>query len=72
MGISPVVLFGLLVPVLPSEKATSSEAHNGITINITGYQWWWRVEYLHPDPQPGASLPPMSSTSRSAVPLLSC
>ena len=23
----------------------------GLTIKVTGYQWWWRVEYVHPEPQ---------------------
>ena len=23
---------------------------NGSIVNVTGYQWWWRVEYVHPEP----------------------
>jgi cytochrome c oxidase subunit 2 len=51
VALSTLVLFGLLVASVAVGKVASSEAHNGITINITGYQWWWRAEYLHPEPQ---------------------
>jgi cytochrome c oxidase subunit 2 len=49
VGISTVILFGLLVSSVMVGKATSDlSASNGITVRVTGYQWWWRFEYLHP------------------------
>jgi cytochrome c oxidase subunit II len=51
VGISTVILFGLLVSSVMVGKATSDlSASNGITVRVTGYQWWWRFEYLHPTP----------------------
>jgi cytochrome c oxidase subunit 2 len=48
---STVVLFGLLIASVAVGKATSDlDPRNGLTINVTGYQWWWRVEYVHPQP----------------------
>ena len=47
-----MILFGLLIASVAVGKATSDlDARNGLTINVTGYQWWWRVEYVHPEPQ---------------------
>jgi cytochrome c oxidase subunit 2 len=51
VAVSTVILFGLLVASVAVGKATSDlDARNGLTINVTGYQWWWRVEYVHPEP----------------------
>jgi cytochrome c oxidase subunit 2 len=51
IGISTVILFGLLVASIMVGKSTSDlSAVNGITIRVTGNQWWWRLEYLHPTP----------------------
>jgi cytochrome c oxidase subunit II len=52
VALTTVILFGLLVSSVAVGKATSDlDPRNGLTINVTGYQWWWRVEYVHPDPQ---------------------
>jgi cytochrome c oxidase subunit 2 len=51
VGISTLILFGLLIASIVVGKATSDlSASNGITVRVTGYQWWWRFEYLHPTP----------------------
>jgi cytochrome c oxidase subunit II len=52
VAVSTVILFGLLAASVAVGKATSDlDPRNGITVKVTGYQWWWRVEYVHPDPQ---------------------
>ena len=48
---STVIFFGLLIASVAVGKATSDlDARNGLIVNVTGYQWWWRVEYVHPEP----------------------
>lgn len=46
-GVLPVVaLSALLVwtlPLMPDQRVTGDD---GLTIRVTGTQWWWRVEYL--------------------------
>jgi cytochrome c oxidase subunit 2 len=52
IAVSTVILFGLLISSVAVGKATSDlDPRNGLTLKITGFQWWWRVEYVHPDPQ---------------------
>ena len=52
VAVSTVILFGLLAASVAVGKATSDlDPRNGITVKVTGYQWWWRVEYVHPDPR---------------------
>lgn len=52
VAVSTVILFGLLAASVAVGKATSDlDPRNGITVKVTGYQWWWRVEYVHPEPQ---------------------
>ena len=36
---------------LSARRHPISTRRNGITVKVTGYQWWWRVEYVHPEPQ---------------------
>jgi cytochrome c oxidase subunit 2 len=46
-----VILFGLLFASVAIGRAIATpEAPHALTIDITGNQWWWRVEYLHPTP----------------------
>jgi len=42
-----VILFGLLVASVVTGRAISSlgTAKNGITVEVTGNQWWWYVRY---------------------------
>ena len=49
-GLTVVVLFGLVVASVSVGGATARlPAEDAIKINITGYQWWWRAEYEHPE-----------------------
>jgi cytochrome c oxidase subunit 2 len=43
-----VILFGLLIGSVGTGKAISNLANkqNGMTIEVTGNQWWWYVRYL--------------------------
>jgi len=50
-GISTCVLAGLVVysMMVLNAVATPPEAP-AVTVTVTGYDWWWKVEYEHPDP----------------------
>ena len=45
------ILFGLLIASVGTGKAISNLANkkNGLTIEVTGNQWWWHVRYLDDD-----------------------
>jgi cytochrome c oxidase subunit 2 len=46
-----IILLGLLVAAVVTGRAVGSlYAQDALTIEITGYQWWWSVEYDHPEP----------------------
>lgn len=51
-GISTVILFGLVIYSLMvlNEVAKPSQTPT-LTITVTGYDWWWKVEYEHDDPE---------------------
>jgi len=46
-----VILFGLLIASVGTGKAISNLANrkDGLTIEVTGNQWWWHVRYLDDD-----------------------
>ena len=51
IGISTVALLGLLLAsVLTGRAIRSLDAPGALNVRITGYQWWWSIEYLDPDP----------------------
>jgi cytochrome c oxidase subunit II len=51
VGVSAVILFGLLVASVVVGKTTSDlSSEDAVNITVTGYQWWWKLEYQHPDP----------------------
>jgi len=51
VGLSTVALIGLLLAsVLTGRAIGSLNQPDGLAIQITGYQWWWSIEYLNPDP----------------------
>jgi cytochrome c oxidase subunit 2 len=51
LAVTIVALFGLLsASVVTGRAIATPERPHALTIDITGYQWWWRVEYVHPDP----------------------
>jgi cytochrome c oxidase subunit II len=46
-----LILLGLLLASVVTGRAVGSLARpDALAIQITGYQWWWHVEYLHPQP----------------------
>jgi cytochrome c oxidase subunit II len=50
-GVTIVVLFGLLVASTLTGRAMAAlDTRNPVTITVTGNQWWWDIEYHHPDP----------------------
>ena len=50
-GLTVVILVGLLVASVVTGRAIGSlSSSEPVMIRVTGYQWWWKVEYQHPDP----------------------
>jgi cytochrome c oxidase subunit 2 len=50
-AVTGVILFGLLFASVVTGRAIGSMATaEALVIEITGNQWWWDVEYLHPEP----------------------
>lgn len=46
-----LVLFGLLVASSTIGRAIGTPPPDGaMAIQIVGHQWWWEIEYLHPQP----------------------
>lgn len=43
------VLSALLVYSLLRAASLSAQPPPGLRIEVTGYQWWWRIDYLAPD-----------------------
>lgn len=51
-GISTCVLAGLVVYSLMVLNAVAKPAEApAVTLTVTGYDWWWKVEYEHSDPE---------------------
>ncbi len=49
-GISVVVLFAALIYTMVTlESVASPHRQPGLTIDVTAYDWWWKVEYADPD-----------------------
>jgi cytochrome c oxidase subunit II len=47
-----VILFGLLTASVVTSRALASQREAGVLeIEVTAYQWWWAVEYQHPEPE---------------------
>jgi cytochrome c oxidase subunit 2 len=46
VGVTVVVLFGLLTASVSTGNTVASlHASSAVTINVTGHQWWWEIEY---------------------------
>lgn len=46
------ILFGLLVVTIMTSRAIASQYdEQALQIEVTAYQWWWNVEYQHPEPE---------------------
>ena len=51
VGVSTVALIGLLfASVLTGRAIGSMPTPNPLQVRITGYQWWWSIEYQNNDP----------------------
>jgi cytochrome c oxidase subunit 2 len=51
IGASTVALIGLLLAsVLTGRALGSLDSADALAIRITGYQWWWGIEYLNAEP----------------------
>jgi cytochrome c oxidase subunit 2 len=51
VALSTVALVGLLVASVFTGRAIGSlQSPDALAIQVTGYQWWWSIEYLNPDP----------------------
>jgi cytochrome c oxidase subunit 2 len=51
VGVSAVMLIGLLFASVVTGRAVGTRpGPEALSIEITGNQWWWHVEYDNPDP----------------------
>jgi cytochrome c oxidase subunit II len=51
IALATVALIGLLTASVVTGRALGSlSAPGALGIQITGYQWWWNIEYLNADP----------------------
>ncbi|WP_292954320.1 cytochrome c oxidase subunit II [Nitrosomonas sp.] len=50
-GISTIILFGLVIysSMILNQVAKPTQTP-ALTVTVTGYDWWWKVEYEHDDP----------------------
>ncbi|MGZ4967995.1 MAG: cytochrome c oxidase subunit II [Methylobacter sp.] len=50
-GISTFILFAMAIYMLVTLNAVAKPAHDpALTLTVTGYDWWWKVEYEDADP----------------------
>ena len=47
--VTVVIVFGLLISSIVVGRGIAGIRRGDITIKVTGYRWWWDVEYQHPD-----------------------
>jgi cytochrome c oxidase subunit 2 len=46
------ILFGLLIVTIVTSRAIASQHDaRALQIEVTANQWWWNVEYQHPEPE---------------------
>ena len=51
-GISTCILFGMAIYALITLNAVARPPQPpALTLTVTGYDWWWKVEYEHDDPR---------------------
>jgi cytochrome c oxidase subunit 2 len=47
-----LVLFGLMVASIVTGRAMASQrSDQALVVEVTANQWWWNVEYQHPEPE---------------------
>ena len=59
------LLVTLVWTMVALAKVSGPPANPALTLDVTGHQWWWEVEYHGPVP-PTLFVPPTRSISRSA------
>jgi cytochrome c oxidase subunit 2 len=51
-AVTVVVLFGLLISSMVVGRAIATQGdETAMIVEITANQWWWNVEYQHPEPE---------------------
>jgi cytochrome c oxidase subunit 2 len=45
-----LILLGFLVYDFSVGRALAQHPSRGMTIDVTGHQWWWEIQYENPDP----------------------
>jgi cytochrome c oxidase subunit 2 len=51
-ALTVVILIGLLTGSILTSRALASENRDdALEVTVTAYQWWWSVDYQHPEPQ---------------------
>jgi cytochrome c oxidase subunit 2 len=51
-ALTVIILFGLLIDSVLTSRALAGERESGaLQIEVTAQQWWWSVEYQHPEPE---------------------
>jgi cytochrome c oxidase subunit 2 len=49
-GISTLILFGLVIySLIVLDAVAKPPSAPAFTVTVTGYDWWWRIEYEHDD-----------------------
>ncbi|HJQ38495.1 MAG TPA: c-type cytochrome [Thermoanaerobaculia bacterium] len=49
-GATVLTLFALLVSSMFTSRGLAADGGTDMTLTVTGRQWWWQVDYEHPDP----------------------
>jgi cytochrome c oxidase subunit 2 len=50
-GISTCILAGLVIySLMVLNEVANPPTPPAVTLTVTGYDWWWRIEYDHPEP----------------------
>lgn len=49
-GLTVVTLFALLVSSIFTSRSLADDGEAEMLLTVTGRQWWWQVDYEHPDP----------------------
>jgi len=47
VGATVITLIALLVASVSTGRTVAAHASNAVTIDVSGHQWWWEVEYEH-------------------------
>jgi cytochrome c oxidase subunit 2 len=49
VALTTLILFGLLISSVMTGRAIAAVPENALVLEVTGRQWWWQIEYDHPD-----------------------